>query len=444
MHDVLKPTTLERKKKRRTGWIWSALFIVLFVAAVTGLVVVKTAMMIVVVAAVSALVFWFGLVAFRRFRLGRTTSAAVFAFLALFLLLIDVKALQISAMGAMAAKMAPPSTTVTSATVKEEDWAPRLTAVGSVSAVQGANVSTELAGVVSEINFENGAEAKKGEVLMKLDASQEEALLRSAEADAQLAKTDLERARDLAIKKVVSGAEFDSAQSKFTRMNAVVDQMRSNIAKKSIIAPFDGQLGIRQVNVGQMINAGQQVVALTALDPVYVDYALPEQYLSKLTKGLEVTVHADAFPGRQFKGKLTAINSMVDPVTRNVSLQATLENPDHALHPGMFAKVEVALTETKKTIVIPGSAVSYAPYGDSVFLIEKQKDPKTGKESQMLRQQFVRIGEARGDFVAVAQGLKAGQTVVSTGVFKLRNGMPVTVNNDLAPKPELNPKPADT
>jgi membrane fusion protein (multidrug efflux system) len=185
-------------------------------------------------------------------------------------------------------------------------------------------------------------------------------------------------------------------------------------------------------------------VGLTALDPLYVDFALPEQYLSKLAKGQEVTVQSDAFPGRQFKGKLTAINSMVDPVTRNVPLQATLDNQDHALHPGMFAKVEVVLSEAKKTIVIPGSAVSYAPYGDSVFVIEKQKDPKTGKESDMLRQQFVRVGEARGDFVAVSQGLKENQTVVSTGVFKLRNGMAVAVNNDLAPKPELNPKPPDT
>jgi membrane fusion protein (multidrug efflux system) len=353
-----------------------------------------------------------------------------------------IKFLQIGKM--MSTPHTMPPTTVTSALVKDEDWAPMLTAVGSVSAVQGAIVSTELAGVVSEINFDSGAQAKKGEVLMKLDASQEEALLRSAEADAQLARTDLERARDLAMKKVVSGAELDSAQSKFRRMNAVVDQMRSNIAKKTVTAPFDGQLGIRQVNVGQMINAGQQVVGLTALDPVYVDFALPDQYLSKLSKDLEVTVRSDAFPGRLFKGKLTAINSMVDPVTRNVPLQATLENPDHALHPGMFAKVEVALSETKKTVVIPGSAVSYAPYGDSVFVIEKQKDPKTGKESEMLRQQFARIGEARGDFVAVTQGLKAGQTVVSTGVFKLRNGMAVTVNNDLAPKPELNPKPPDT
>jgi membrane fusion protein, multidrug efflux system len=297
---------------------------------------------------------------------------------------------------------------------------------------------------VGEIAFENGGEAKKGDVLMKLDTSQEEALLRSAEAEAELARADLERSRDLAAKKVISKAEIDASESKFNRLNAVVDQMRSNIRKKTIIAPFDGQLGIRQVNVGQMINAGQQVVALTSLDPVYVDFALPEQYLSRLSKGLEVRVHVDALPGREFKGTLTAINSMVDTVTRNVPLQATLENPDHVLRPGMFAKAEVVLPETNKTLVIPGSAVSYAPYGDSVFVIEKQKDEKTGKESQVLRQQLVRIGEARGDFVSVTQGLKAGQTVVGTGVFKLRNGMAVTINNDLAPKPELNPNPADT
>jgi membrane fusion protein (multidrug efflux system) len=444
MHDVLKPTTLEQKRKRRNRWIWPVLFTVLFVAAVIGLILVKTAMMIVVIGAVSTLVVWFGFVAFRRFRSGRATSAAVFALLALFLLLMDVKALQIRAMGAMAAKMAPPATTVSSTVAKEEDWAPILSSVGSISAVQGAVVSAELAGTVSEINFENGAEAKKGEVLMKLDTSQEEALLRSAEAEAQLAKTDLERARDLAIKNVVSSAELDSAQSKFRRLNAVVDQMRSSIAKKTLVAPFDGQLGIRQVNVGQTITAGQQVVQLTALDPVYVDFALPQQNVSQLTPGLEVQVRTDAVPGHEFKGKITAINSMVDPVTRNVTVQGTLENADHALRPGMFAKVDVVLPQKGKTLVIPGSAVSYAPFGDSVFVIDKTKDPKTGKESQTIRQQFVRVGEARGDFVAITQGLKAGETIVSTGVFKLRNGMAVTVNNELAPKPQLNPKPVDS
>src|SRR5436309_3804697 len=246
-------------------------------------------------------------------RRGRSVGIAIGLLIVILVFAFGIKALQIRKMTSSPEVM--PATTVSSASVKEEDWAPRLTAVGSVSAVEGAVVSAELAGIVSEISFENGAEAKKGEVLMKLDASQEEALLRSAEAEAQLARTDLERSRDLAMKKVVSSAELDSAQSKFRRLNAVVDQMRSSIAKKTLIAPFDGQLGIRQVNVGQMINPGQQVVALTALDPVYVDFALPEQYLSKLAKDLQVTVRADAFPDRQFKGKLTAINSMMEPVT---------------------------------------------------------------------------------------------------------------------------------
>jgi membrane fusion protein, multidrug efflux system len=353
-----------------------------------------------------------------------------------------IKALQIGKM--MSTPQTMPPTTVSSTSVKEEDWAPRLTAVGSVSAVQGAVVSAELAGVVSEINFENGGEAKKGEVLMKLDASQEEALLRSAEAEAQLAQTDLERSRDLAMKKVVSSAELDSAQSKFRRLNAVVDQVRSSIAKKTLIAPFDGQLGIRQVNVGQMINAGQQVVPLTSLNPVFADFALPQQYLGQLTPGLEVHVTTDAIPGRVFNGKLTAINSMVDSSTRNITLQATLDNSDHALRPGMFAKAEVMLPEKHKTLVVPGSAISYAPFGDSVFVIEKKKDEKTGKESQLIRQQFVRVGEARGDLVAITQGLKAGETIVSTGVFKLRNGMTVTINNDLAPNPQVNPNPIDS
>ena len=353
-----------------------------------------------------------------------------------------IKALQIGKM--MSTPQTMPPTTVSSVSVKEEDWAPRLTAVGSVSAVQGAVVSAELAGVVSEINFENGAEAKKGEVLMKLDASQEEALLRSAEAEAQLARTDLERSRDLAMKKVVSSAELDSAQSKFRRLNAVVDQVRSSIAKKTLIAPFDGQLGIRQVNVGQMINAGQQVVPLTSLDPVFADFALPQQYLGQLTPGLEVHVTTDAIPGRVFNGKLTAINSMVDSSTRNITLQATLDNSDHALRPGMFAKAEVMLPEKHKALVVPGSAISYAPFGDSVFVIEKKKDEKTGKESQVIRQQFVRVGEGRGDLVAITQGLKAGETIVSTGVFKLRNGMTVTINNDLAPNPQVNPHPIDS
>src|SRR5216117_4017838 len=325
----------------------------------------------------------------------RTMGVAVGGLIALVVTIVGIKALQIVKM--TSTPMVMPPTTVSSATVKEEDWAPVLSAIGSVSAVQGAIVATELGGVVSEIKFENGGVAKKGDVIVKLDASQEEALLRSAEAEAELARTDLERAQGLASQKVVSKAELDAAESKFRRLAAVVDQMRSNIRKKTIVAPFDGQLGIRQVNVGQMIHAGQQIVPLTSLDPVYVDFALPQQYLGQLTPGLEVHVTTDALPGRVFNGKLTAINSMVDSSTRNITLQATLDNPDHALRPGMFAKAQVTLPEKHKALVVPGSAISYAPFGDSVFVIEKKKDEKTGKESQAIRQQFVRVGEARGD-----------------------------------------------
>ena len=430
MHDVLKPTTLNQKQKGRGRWLWPVLFTLAFVGLVAGLVLIKTAMMIVVIAAVTALVIWFGFISFRRFRSGRTTSGAVFAVLAVLLLLIDLKALQIRAMGAMAAKMAPPPTTVTSAVVKEEDWTPTLSAVGSISAVQGALLSTDLAGTVAKVNFQSGGEAKKGDVLVQLVNSQEE-------ADLELARNDLARARDLATRKVISKADLDAADSK-------VKQKEGIVAKKEVRAPFDGQLGIRQVNVGQMIKEGQQVVQLTALDPVYVDFALPQQELAKISTGLEVRVRTDAVPGHEFKGKLTAINSMVDTVTRNVSLQGTLENPDHTLRPGIFAKVDLLLPEKRKALVVPGSAISYAPFGDSVFVIETKKDPKTGKETQSIRQQFVKIGEARGDLVAITDGLKANETIVGTGVFKLRNGTTVIVNNDLAPKPQLNPKPIDS
>jgi len=369
-------------------------------------------------------------------------GVAIGGLVALVIVLVGIKVMQIAKM--MSSPMQMPATTVTSATVKEEDWAPILSAVGSVSAVQGAVLSTDLAGTVAEVKFESGAVAKKGDVLVRLDVSSEEGQLRTAEADLELARQDLGRTRDLAGRKVISKAELDAAESKFKQKEGAVGNMRAMVGKKEVRAPFDGQLGIRQVNIGQMINAGQQVVALTALDPVYVDFALPQQELAKLSAGFEVRVRTDAVPGRDFKGKLTAVNSMVDTVTRNVTLQATLENPDHALRPGTFAKVEVMLPEKHKALVVPGSAISYAPFGDSVFVIEKKKDPKTGKEAQTIRQQFVRVGEARGDFVSIVDGLKPDETIVSTGVFKLRNGMAVTINNDLAPKPQVNPTPADS
>jgi membrane fusion protein (multidrug efflux system) len=369
-------------------------------------------------------------------------GVAVGGLIALIIMLVGIKVLQIGKM--MSTPRVMPPTTVSSVTVKEEDWAPVLSAVGSISAVQGAIISSELPGTVAEVAFESGGTVKKGDLLVHLDTTAEEAQLKSADADTELARADVERARDLAGRKVISKAEIDAAESKFNQKSAMTENMRAIIAKKTIRAPFDGAAGIRTVNVGQMINAGQQIVPLQSLDPLFADFALPQQNFAKLSPGLEVRVTTDAVPGRVFNGKLTAINSMVDSSTRNITLQATLENPDHALRPGMFAKADVTLPEKHKTLVVPGSAISYAPFGDSVFVIDKKKDEKTGKESQVIRQQFVRVGEARGDFVAITQGLKSGEMVVSTGVFKLRNGMAVTINNDLAPKPQVNPNPVDS
>jgi membrane fusion protein (multidrug efflux system) len=358
----------------------------------------------------------------------RPMFLAIGGLAALVLLLVLIKAMQIGKM--MASKMPMPVETVTSAVAKEEDWAPALSSVGTISAVQGAVVSSELGGTVAEVKFQNGGVAKKGDILVRLAATSED-------ADLELARSDLMRTRDLAARKVISKAELDAAESKLKQKEGAVE-------KREVRAPFDGQLGIRQVNVGQMINAGQQVVSLQALDPLFVDFAVPQQNLPNLVAGLEARVRTDALGDRTFVGKVTAINSAVDTTTRNVSVQVTLANPDHVLKPGMFAKIEVILPTKQKTLVIPGTAVSYAPYGDSVYVIEKKKDEKTGKESQTIRQAFVRVGEARGDFVSITKGLKAGETVVGTGVFKLRNGMAVTINNELAPKPQLNPTPADS
>ena len=399
-------------------------------------------MVFIIIASVAAVLFAL-LALLLFFGLRWYVVGTVFAVLCLFSVLADIKAIQFKMASGGGAGGMPP-TTVTSVEVKQENWPPLLSAIGSVSAVQGATISSELPGTVADVGFESGAVVKKGALLVRFDTSAEEAQLRSADADTELAKADLERARDLAARKVISKAELDTAESKFKQKSAMTENMRAIIAKKTMQAPFDGIAGIRMVNIGQMVKAGDQIVPLQSLDPVYVDFALPQQRLAELSTGLEVNMHTDAFPGRVFHGTLTAINSAVDVATRNVTLQATFPNSDHMLRPGMFAKVDVVLPRKEPVLAIPATAIAYAPYGDSVFVIEKKKDEKSGKESQVIRQQFIRTGETRGDFVTVTQGLNAGETVVSSGVFKLRNGMPVVINNELAPKPELSPVPAQT
>jgi len=374
----------------------------------------------------------------------RAVIRVVLGLLGIFLVIAGIKALQIFSMVSAAKSMVPPPTTVTSAKVQKGDWAPSLTAIGSITPVQGATISAELPGMVSEIGFESGRPVKKGDVLVKLDSSAEQAQLRSSEADAELAKADFDRARDLSQRKVISKAELDAASSKYMQRKAVVDNMHSVINKKEIHAPFDGIAGIREVNPGQMVPAGQKLVTLQALDSVFVDFSLPQQELARVKVGMPVKMTTDAIEGRKFDGTLSAINSAVDSATRSVSLQATIDNADHALRAGMFARVQVLLPETKSTLFVPTTAVAYAPYGNSAYVIEKKKNEKTGKDSLIIRQQFIRTGETRGDFVAVTEGLKEGDEVVSTGVFKMRNGMDVAVDNTLAPKAKLSPEPPNT
>ena len=368
----------------------------------------------------------------------------VLGLIGLFLLFGGIKALQIFAMVSAGAKMVPPPTTVTSAVVKQTDWQPILSAIGSISPVQGATISAEIPGMVAEIGFESGKPVKKGDLLLKLDASSEIAQLRSAQADAELAKSDYDRARDLADRTVISKAELDAAESKYAQKKAMVDNMQAVIAKKEIHAPFDGFAGIRSVNPGQMVAAGDPLVSLQTLEHVFVDFSLPQNALGKISDDLPVRVTTDAVPGREFSGALSAINPAIDQATRNVKLQATLDNGDHALRAGMFAKVRLLLPEKNSVLYIPATSVAYAPYGDSVYVIEKKHDEKTKQDELVLRQQFVRLGEARGDFVAVKEGLKAGQEVVGTGAFKLRNGMNVVIDNKLAPKAQFSPNPDDT
>ncbi|ACB77078.1 efflux RND transporter periplasmic adaptor subunit [Opitutus terrae] len=358
--------------------------------------------------------------------------------------LVGTKLLQFRAMAAAGAHMTPPPETVTSAPVREEDWPDTVTATGSVESVQGVTVAAELAGKVMKLAFEPGALVQAGDLLVQLDTSSEEAQLRAAEASAQLAKANFDRSRDLIQKATISQAELDAADAQYKEAVARADNIRATIAKKTIRAPFAGRLGLRLVNLGQILREGDAITTLQTLDPVYVNFSVPQQRLSVLHPGADVRVTTDAAPKVVFAGKITAISPEVDVVTRNVRVQATVPNVEERLRSGMFANVEVVLPTAEKKLIVPATAILYAPYGDSVFVIEEKKDPQSGQVQQVLRQQFVRLGGARGDYVAVTSGLKPGDQVVTSGVFKLRAGTPVVIDNKLAPDAKLDPKPANT
>lgn len=358
--------------------------------------------------------------------------------------LAGIKYMQIGVMLAQGKQYVPPPEIVTSAPVQADSWETLLTSVGSLDAVQGVTVTAEVTGKVVRIAFEPGSRVAAGDLLVQQDVSAETAQLRSAEASADLARINFERSKKLLPDKVISQSAYDNAQAQLTQAKAQVDNIRAVIAKKTIRAPFAGRLGIRQVNLGQIIKEGQAIVTLQSLDPIFVNFQIPQQQLALIRTGLQVRVTSDAMPGRVVDGEITAINPEVDAATRNIRVQATLTNPDEQLRPGMYANVAVVLPAKTDVLAIPETAVLYAPYSDSVFVIEEKKDENGKPAGKTVRQQFVRLGEKRGDYIAVTSGLKVDETVVSTGVFKLRNGQTVVVDNKLAPEFKLAPKPAES
>lgn len=355
--------------------------------------------------------------------------------------LAGIKVLQIRHMIALGSKMVPPPETISTAPVQLQSWESVLTAVASLEAVQGVTVAAEQPGKVVAISFTPGDYIEKGALLVRLDTSAEEAQLRAIESSRNLARTNLRRLAGLAAKGLIAQSEYDNAEASSKEAEAQTENIQAVIQKKNIRAPFSGRLGVRQINLGQILKEGQEIVSLQTLDPVFVNFMLPQQELGRITTGMVVRVSGDGTLEKQIIGKITTIAPKVEVNTRNIQIQATISNKEEILRPGMFVNVSVVLPEQAKVLTIPGTSVLYAPYSDSVFVVEEKKDEKSGKNIQALRQQFVRLGEKRGDFVAVLSGLKEGETVASTGVFKLRNGQAVVIDNSLAPAFELQPKP---
>jgi len=358
-------------------------------------------------------------------------------------LLGGIKGLQIDRMVAQGSQSVPPPETVTTTVVRTGSWESRLTAVGSLAAVQGVMVTAELSGKIVRIAFEPGTHVKAGDLLVQQDTSSEAAQLRAVEANVTLARLNLERLKKLLERRTVAQSQYDNAEAQYKEGVAQADATRAAIAKKNIRAPFAGRLGIRLVNLGQILNEGEPIVSLQSIDPIFVNFSLPQQQLAQIQTGLTVRVTSDALPGEAIEGRITAISPEVDAATRNIRIQATLTNHQERLRPGMFGNVTVVLPAAKNVLAVPATAVLYAPYSDSVFVVDEKKSANNEKPGLVVRQQIVQLGEKRGDFVAVVSGLKAGETIVSTGAFKLRNGQAVVVDNTLAPEFKLSPEPRD-
>ena len=362
-----------------------------------------------------------------------------------------LKALQITDLIAAGDAQQMPPTAITSATARTAEWEVTLEGIGTMEAARGVTVTADLPGRVTALYFDGGETVEAGEVLLEQDTSTEDAQLRAAESSLALARSSLDRVERLSRSNAVSRSELDSASATFENAQAQVDDIRTSIDKKRIVAPFAGRLGLRQVDIGQDLAQGVPIVSLQDSDPMRVNVSLPQQVLGRVAEGQPVRVTTDAVPGRTFDGRITAIDTEIDPSTRTVRVQAELENPEveggkPALLPGMFASVEVVLPDTKPVLMVPLTAVSFATFGDSVFVLEESDGAdveRGGAPAGQLaaRQQFVQLGERRGDFVEVLKGLEPGQQLAGDGVFKLRNGAAVVINDDGAQEPSLDPAP---
>ena len=362
---------------------------------------------------------------------------------ALIAALAFVKFRQFQAMAAQFAAMQPPPEAVTTIVAERDEWPNALAAVGTIAAVLGVTVSADLPGVVDRIAFDSGRTVKEGDVLVELDTRQEQAQLVAAEAELELARLTFERMKGLIEHDAVSRAEFDAAAAAQKQADARIREIRATIARKTIRAPFSGILGIRAVNLGQYLTSGDPIVPLQSLDPIYVNFGVPQQDAVRIRRGRNVRITAADLGNLEFAGRITAVDSVVDETTRNVTVQATLANPGGKLRPGMFVQAQVMLGESQSVIALPASAISYAPYGDSVFVVADLKDPE-GRPYRGVRQQVVTLGAARGDQIAVLSGIEPGEEVVTSGVFKLRNGAAVQINNEVQPANSRAPKPEDS
>jgi membrane fusion protein (multidrug efflux system) len=354
-----------------------------------------------------------------------------------------VKFRQIQTAIAQGASFQPPPDAVTTIVAQQEEWPATLEAIGTLAAVQGVTISTDLSGTVDRIAFDSGKSVRAGDVLVQLDTRQERSQLTSVEAQRDLAHLNFTRMKDLLDQRVISRAEFDRSMTDQKHTDAQVGEIQTTIARKTIRAPFSGMLGIRQVNLGQYLGAGDPVVLLQSLHPIYVNFGVPQQDAGDLRIGRAVRITAGDLTGVEFAGRITAIDAVVDQTTRNVQVQATLGNADGKLRPGMFVQTEVAVGQSRQVVALPAPAISYAPYGDSVFIVTDLKGPN-GQTYRGVRQQFVKLGGARGDQVAILEGVKPGEEVVTSGVFKLRNGGAIQINNSVRPANDRAPKPEDS